>query len=236
MKTNLTIILLVALVGCNSKQPAVTNTYITNPITSGTTLTNGTTAGTNTAPSGCDGIARTNATQCYYKNIPTVQVSGGLPGQVYWSSLNLPAAISQNQFATDATFNVRIIARRADQLLSASGRTCSSFTANNSKKLKVQLMLRKQGVGLGEAITLTSDLDTPSAVAHFTPPAGTTQPYILEVVSVLADIRCNWAGGSSSLYCPYSDIPINTYNNNTAPTDCVAFDIQYSTDNTYDLP
>jgi hypothetical protein len=160
-------------------------------------------------------------------------VSGGLPGQTYWSSLNLSSAISQNQFVTDGTFNVRIIPRLANpNALSASGKVCSPFMVGNSKALKVQLMLRKQGVGLGEIQTLTSTNDTPSAVAHFTPPGGTTQPYILEVVSVLSDTRCTWAGGTSTLYCPYADIPINTL----GPTQCVAFDIQYSTDNTYDLP
>jgi hypothetical protein len=237
MKKYLSIILLVALVGCNSKQPStstVTNTYVTNPATSGSSSSTSTSSTTGaTSPAGCDGVARGTATTCYYKNIPTVQVSGGVPGQTYWSSVNLPTSISQNQFVTDGTFNVRIIARTAlASVLSSSGKICSPFMVGNSKKLKVQLMLRKQGVGLGEVQTLTSSNDTPSAVAHFTPPGGTTQPYILEVTSVLSDTRCTWAGGSNNLYCPYADIPINTL----GPTECEAFDIQFSTDNTYDLP
>lgn len=236
MKTNIFIILLLAaLVGCNAKAPSttsVTNNYTSNPITTDGGGTGGTTPGTTTL-SGCDGVSRTNATKCYYKNIPTVQVSGGVPGQIYWSSTTLPSSISQNQFVTDASFNVRIIPRAADpNVLSGAGRTCSPFTVNNSKKLKVQLMLRKQGVGLGEVITLTADRDTPSAKGSFTVPGGTTQPYILEVTSVLSDTRCTWAGGTSAIYCPYADIPINTL----GPTECVAFDIQYSTDDTYDLP
>jgi hypothetical protein len=236
MKTNIFIILLLASVGFGCKQQAApagstvtNNTYTTNPITSG-----GTTTGTSTnSVSGCDGIARSGATSCYYQNIPTVQVSGGLPGQTYWSSVNLPSAISQNQFATDATFNVRIIPRVADpNVLSASGKTCSPFTINNSKKLQVKLMLRKQGTSLGPVVTLSADRDVASSKGMFTVPGGTTTPYILEVVSVMSDTRCTWAGGSSTLYCPYADIPVN----NLGPTECVAFDIQFSTDYTYDLP
>lgn len=241
MKTNIFIILLIAVVGFGCKQQApapagstITNNYTTNPVTSGgSTGSTGSSGSTSSGVSGCDGIARTGATSCYYSNIPTVQVSGGLPGQTYWSSVNLPSAISQNQFVTDATFNVRIIPRVADpNVLSTSGKTCSPFTINNSKKLQVKLMLRKQGVSLGPVVTLSADRDVASAKGVFTVPGGTTQPYILEVVSVMSDTRCTWAGGTSSLYCPYADIPIN----NLGPTECVAFDIQFSTDNTYDLP
>ena len=237
MKTHILILVLVALVGCNPKQPSpstagttvINNTYTTNPVTG-----DGTGTGTGTTISGCDGIARDSATRCYYKNIPTVQVSGDVTlNTPFWLSTNLPSSISQNQFATDATFNVRIIPRAADATkTSISGKTCSPFTVNNSKKLQVKLMLRKQGVGLGEVITLTADRDTPSSKGIFTVPGGTTSPYILEVTSVQSDTRCTWAGGTSTTLCPYAPIPVNTL----GPTECVAFDIQYSTDDTYDLP
>lgn len=252
MKTQIFTILLVALAGCAPKAPgtsSVTNNYAANPITTPTTggttttstttctTTNGVSSCTTTGanPSGCDGVPRATASKCYYKNIPTVQVSGGLLGQIYWSSLNLPnPPISQNQFVTDASFNVRIVTRIADpNKLSASGRKCSLDTVNLTKKLQVQLMLRKQGASLGEIVTVSSDRDVPSSKGVFTVPGGTTQPYILDVVSVKSDERCTWAGGTSTQFCPYADIPVST---STYPTDCVAFDIQYSTDDTYDLP
>jgi hypothetical protein len=101
-------------------------------------------------------------------------------------------------------------------------------------KLKVQLMLHKSGVSVGEVATLTSSLNTPSNVWHFTIPATST-PLILEVINVNSDSRCTGIYGSKPTSCttnPYLDIPIN----NDGPTECVAFDIQYSTDQTYDLP
>ncbi len=246
MKTLIILFLFVAVVGCNSKQPAVNNTYITNPITGGG---GGTCTGTNcpapctgsncTTPtpiSGCDGIARANATSCYYKNIPRVQVSGGVYGQSFWKSNNLPGGISQNQFVTDASFNVRIIARSPTSGNSTFGRSCSPYMLN-SKKLRVKIQLQKAGVSPGEEATLTSEIDVPSKVWRFSPPKGTTQPYVLEVVNVESDARCSGAYGTPLASCPsnpYSGIPVNT--STQYQTECAAFDIQFSTDETYDLP
>lgn len=192
----------------------------------------------------CDGVYRDGATRCYYKNIPTIQVMGATTaatssGSPYWSSVNLTASgtgISPNQFATDGTFNLRIIPRRAASTTAPSnpsvpGKTCSPFM-NNATKLYVQIRLRQQSASTGELATLSSTIDTASNVWHFSPPV-TAQPLILEVTNVLADIRCKQSGGVS--YCPYADIPLNSPSA-TYPTECVAFDIQYSTDETYDVP
>ena len=107
----------------------------------------------------------------------------------------------------------------------------------NSNKLRVKIQLHKQGVSLGEEATLTSDIGVPSSVWHFTPPGGSTAPYILEVVNVESNARCSGAYGSPLSGCstsPYYGIPVQT--NTAYATECVAFDIQFSTDNTYDLP
>jgi hypothetical protein len=107
----------------------------------------------------------------------------------------------------------------------------------NSTKLRVKLQLHKQGVSLGEEATLTSDIGVPSSVWHFTPPGGTTSPYIIEVVNVESNARCTGAYGTALASCPtnpYYNIPVQT--NTAYATECAAFDIQFATDDTYDLP
>lgn len=237
-----------ALSACNVKTTTSKISSTVNTSTSGTSTSTGTT-GTSTTVGGitCDGVYHDGATRCYYKNIPTIQVMGATTtavanGTPYWSSSNWIASnsgISPNQFATDATFNVRIIPRFPSSGVAASnpavsGKSCSPFspTTDTFKKLYVQLRLRTQNSTGGDIATLTSTLDTPSNVWHFTVPAS-SQPLVLEVVNVMADIRCNWSGGKS--YCPYADIPLNSPTTKAA-TECVAFDLQYSTDETYDLP
>lgn len=191
------------------------------------------------------GIPRDNgATECYFK-IPTIQVMGPTSAAIaaatpYWSSTTYTASgtgISPGNFVTDRVFNVRIIPRLASSTVapsnpSVAGKTCNGL--NNAKKLFVQIKLRQQNATSGELATLTAAIDTPSNVWHFTNIPVSTGPLVLEVVRVEADIRCNWSGGSGS-YCPYADIPINSVTK-TYPTECVAFDIQYSTDYTQDLP
>jgi hypothetical protein len=184
----------------------------------------------------CDGVARAGVTKCYYKNIPTVVASGGTYGQTWWSSANYVAATGSDPkvFSSDATFNVRVIPRVATTgSTSTFNKTCSTYMTY-ATKLKVQLMLHRNGVSVGEIATLTADMDSPSKVWHFTVPAS-SDPLVLEVVNVLSDSRCSGKYGTKLSTCttnPYYDIPINT----RGPTECVAFDLQFSTDETYDLP
>ena len=185
----------------------------------------------------CDGVARNGMTHCYYKNIPTVFASGGIYGQTWWSSTSFIAGSgnSPGQFSTDATFNVRIIPRTpVANSTSTFNKVCSPYRMY-ATQLQVKLMLHKNGVSVGEVATLNSTIGVPSKVWHFTNLPATSDPLILEVVNVNSDSRCTGFYGSKPASCtssPYLDIPINT----VGPTECVAFDIQYSTDSTYDLP
>ncbi len=223
------------LIGCAQKENAkvVNNTYVTNP---GTGTTNPGTI------SGCDGVYRSGATSCYYANLPKLVFSGpGTLGPVYWSSnTDLPNFISPGQFITDATFSIRMKPSYVDGGTSKQGRNCSQWTKTNFSKLKIEVMLRKAGTSLGEVKTLTANVDAYSSVARFSVPSGTTTPYILEVVSVLSNHRCNAVYGSAPGGCPNSffDIPVNNTSTNGVlnPTECVAFNLEYATDNTYDLP
>jgi len=243
------LVMMTMLVSCSVKSTSskitTTTTTSTSPIGTGTGSENGNGTGNGgTSVSGCDGVSRDGATRCYYKNIPTIQVMGATSaatsnGTPYWSSSTITSngtGISPNQFATDGTFNIRIIPRLANATTAASnpsvaGKTCSPFM-NNAKKLYVQIRLRQQGASTGEIATLSAAIDAASNVWHFSPPASAT-PLVLEVINVMSDIRCNLSGGK--YYCPYADIPLNSPTM-TYPTECVAFDLQYSTDETYDLP
>lgn len=240
-KISMVVLTMVALSACTVKStPSKGTTTIINQVSPNTGIDNGGTGsgtgGTGTGISSCDGVARDGATRCYYKNIPTVLASGGTYGQTWWSSTNFISSTgnSPGQFSTDATFNVRIIPRSPTANgTSTFNKTCSAYMMY-ATKLKVQLMMHKSGVSVGEVATLTANIGTPSNVWHFTVPA-TSDPLVLEVVNVASDSRCTGFYGSKPSSCtsnPYLDIPIN----NNGPTECVAFDIQYSTDETYDLP
>jgi hypothetical protein len=245
-KVSTVIVLMSSLSSCSIKSTDTKTTVSTS--TNGSTTSTSTTGTGSTTVGGisCDGVYRDGATRCYYKNIPTIQAMGATKaainaGTPVWSSTKFTATgsgVSPNQFATDGTFNVRMIPRKASSTVaavnqSASGKPCSAFM-NNSTKLRVTFRLRQQSASSGDIGTLTSSIDTPSKVWRFTPPAGTTLPLVLEVMSVEADIRCNLS--NKTLYCDYADIPLSNPDIGTIPTECVAFDLQYSTDETYDVP
>lgn len=246
-KTTASFFLLLALAtisSCSQKTSGtkIVNTTVTNPSTG--------TGGTTTNPSNptvtncSDGVYRSGTSSCYYSNIPRLVFSGpGTYGTTIWSSKNnLPSSISQNQFRTDATFAVRIkpsypLANEA----SRQGRTCSGYTSTNFTKLKVWVMLRRSIDSLGEVQELTASVNAYSNTARFTVPGGTSDPYIVEVIGVNSDHRCNAVYGSLSASdkaactagTKYFDIPVNS---TTAPTECVAFKMDVATDDTYDLP
>jgi len=189
---------------------------------------------------GCsDGVARSGATRCYYKNIPRIVVSGpGTFGGIYWSSTNLPSSISQNQFRTDASFRVRIKpVRPMANETSLQGRKCAGNLSNIWDKLKVLISLRRKNDPFSNYVDFTANVDTYSSTKDMFVPGGTSDPYILEVVGVQSNSRCKPEYGSPMSGCPnaFYDIPLNT-NVTSNPTECVAFEIQYSTDDTYDLP
>ncbi len=245
-KVSAVIVLMSSLSSCSIKSTDTKTTVST--ATSGTSSSTSSGSSTTSIVGGisCDGVFRDGATRCYYKNIPTIQAMGATKaatnaGIPVWSSTKFTATgtgVSPNQFSTDGTFNVRIIPRKASSSVaavnqSASGKPCSAFM-NNSTKLRVTFRLRQQSASSGDIGTLTSSIDTPSKVWHFSPPSGTTLPFVLEVMTVEADIRCNLS--NKTLYCDYADIPLSNPDIGTIPTECVAFDLQYSTDETYDVP
>ena len=237
-----------ALSACSVKTTS-SNPSSANGTNSITNTGTGTGTGTGTTTTGgivCDGINNnTSATKCYYKNIPTIQVMGvttANSGKTIWTSAGLDTSISQNQFATDEVFNVRIVPRMAiksNQAVnpSAPNKSCNHMMTKIATKLFVQLKLQTKeednaGSVSGEVATLSASIDQPSTVWHFNKRV-TASNLVLKVITVYSDSRCQQGGTG---YCPFSDIPLNNPTNATYPTECVAFDIQYSTDNTFDLP
>ena len=228
----------------SSSTSATGTTNVTLPPSAGGTTTTPSTT-TTTGGISCDGVNNnTSATACYYKNIPTIQVMGvttANAGATIWSSKNLGTSY-QNNFVTDEVFNVRIVPRMAIKTNpavnpSVPGKSCNVTMTKIATKLFVQLKLQTKEEDLanssnGEVATLSASIDQPSSVWHFSKRVTPTN-LILKVVTVLSDSRCQQGGTG---YCPYSDIPLSYPTTATIPTECVAFDVQYSTDNTFDLP
>ena len=245
------ILIVSAISACSVKttnsNPTTTST--TSPIGTGNNNNgSGNNNGGGTTTTGgisCDGVNNNGASICYYKNIPTIQVMGATQaainaGTPYWSSLTNLQGISPAQFSTDTVFNVRIIPRMAVKSSAAvnpsvPGKSCNNTMTKIATKLWIQLKLQTQaeasGSNVGEVATLSASIDQPSTVWHFSK-RPSNSPLVLKVVNVLTDSRCQQGGTG---YCPYADLPLSTPTN-TYPTECVAFDIQFSTDETWDLP
>lgn len=246
------LVTLVAFAGCSEKSTSSkeTNNFITNPVTGGGTTGGGTTGGGTTGggttPTGCDGIARGNSavTDCYYSLDPIIfSGSGRNTGVPYWTSLGA-TGLSQAWFESDGQFSVRIKPLTTLNLRSKQGRLCSQFTNLNFTRMKVELRLVTASGAASNIVTLSSAVGTASVKGKFTYLPPTTSPYRLEVLSILTDHRCSGRYGSNSTTqateCSnngYTDIPVvQSTTNPDAPTECVALQIDFATDTTYDLP
>lgn len=236
--------------GCNKK--STTNKKSSS--SSSTSTSSGTTdlsTGTQTVD-GCNGVYRADATSCYRADIPTFTLSGtastGIAiGPILWSSAtSLPSTYSQNSFVTDATFKVRFKASNPNaNSRSAQGRLCSGPMAYNFTRVKLYVMLRRTIDSITTYKEITAKVGAYSTKTSLSIPGGTTEPYILEVVGIATDHRCNAAYGKLSTNeqaaCTagtyWGSIPLvvsSTYPD--ALTSCAGITLEYSTDSTYDLP
>jgi hypothetical protein len=219
------------------------NSSSTSTSSSSSSSTSTTDSSSSTTISGCDGVYRSGASTCYYKNLPEVTVSGpGTYGTTLWSSSTdlSGTGLSQNQFVTDATFSVRMVPSYIlDKRTSKQGRVCTNQRTVPTK-VKLFVMMRKSTASLGEVATLTATYNTSSSTwdysntYRYTVPGGTTSPYVLEVVGVQTNQRCLESSPPATCSTePYMDIPVVT---GTSPTPCIGFKLQMATDETYDLP
>lgn len=174
----------------------------------------------------CDGIKRGEAKKCYYTNLPMLTVTKGYPGKKYWSSTSLSNDLKK-QFRTENVLNLRIIARKNGSELSTFNKKCNekSFIAT---KLKVKLILRTPENMSGETATLISRIDRPSSTWNFTVPQS-DQALIVDVIDVKSNSRC--------VKCKKSKyLDLQSGDQKGIAKECAAFDIQFATDSTYDLP
>lgn len=250
IKTSLFLSLVAVMaVGCQQKTSSTKKSTSTSNSSSGTTDLS---TGTQTLD-GCDGVYRADATSCYRADVPTFTLSGtstsaGVAiGPVLWSSAtSLPSTYSQNNFVTDATFKIRIKASYPNaNSRSAQGRLCSGPMAYNFTRVKVYVMLRRTIDSITTYKEITAKVGAYSTKASLSIPGGTTEPYILEVVGIATDHRCNAAYGSLSTNekaaCTagtyWGSIPLVVSSKYPdALTSCAGITLEYSTDSTYDLP
>ncbi len=239
-KASFLVLLLSAIVlsGCGKEttgKSTVNNYYSgSSSSSSSTTTADGTT---------CDGVAKSGATSCYYTNIPRFVFSG--PGTynngatVYWSSnTNLPSYVSKNQFRSDAYISFRMKPSYGSAYESTlQGKKCAIDTLTNFSKLKVWVMLRRASDSIGPIKEMTASVNSYSNTVSFDVSSfSTTDPYIMEIVGVNSNHRCNAKYGTAMSGCPdmYYDIPYVT--NTTGYTECAAFNVEMATDSTYGFP
>jgi hypothetical protein len=211
-----------------------------------TSTTSNTSASTSSSSSSSSGtttnVVENGTTDCpvvvegkCYRKVSGIVASGGTAGLTWWSSTSYTASgtgRSPNLFSTDGVFKVRVVARSPSNSsggTSTFGRKCSPYMLN-STKLKINLMLHMSGVSVGDTASLESAIDVASPIYSFTPPATGT-PLVLEVVNVQSDSACSGKYGSVPSGCTYLPIPVQS--NTSYPTECVDFDILYSTDDVW---
>ena len=155
------------------------------------------------------------------------------PNGILWSSTEGVSSNDQHIFTTNSRFNVRVRAQAgpAQNTLDTRSIACQY---NNSiyNKLLVTLCVRKQN---GSCIYTQTFDDVPvgqvSKVKEFNIPLSTAEPLVIDVLDVQWDYTCISYGeqgfSNQTGYCPWAPV---------WDTQCVKFDVQFSTDDTTDLP
>ncbi len=185
---------------------------------------------------------------CFVTVSPTVVLHGlasQAPSNGSWTSAGT-IETPESYFETDKKFNLRIVPKPASEGSMTNGnlvsRKCNLPTSNNYSrymysKIQVKVEVKKQGsTAAGSIQTLDATLGTsttlvPSASKAFT----TTGPGVYDIIirDVKTNHRCTMA--TNDVNCSlFADFPYVT--NTTYSTDCVAFEVQFATDYTRDLP
>lgn len=171
-----------------------------------------------------------------YRTVSNIVVKTPSSGSLFWSSKDAPnLANDQHIFAADQRFNLRIIPRRHpnEGTVAFDNTSCSNDSPIDYGALSIDVCLRREG---GSCINTTRfeniSVNGASKVKEYTPPSS-TQPLIVEVTSVEWDY---WCAQGDDRYCPTGPINFGADRMDPSVKDCVRFDIQFSTDETKDLP
>lgn len=178
------------------------------------------------------GIADAGQTVNYYKlNNPPIVVHGAGTGTVVWSSeSDLPSGIDPYILQTDSRLNVRVIPRVQSYGVDSRGNNCA-YDAMAYTKLNVGVRVRKQGTGSGDYYQFQNiRVNGASKVHEFSVPAS-SNPLVIDILNVEWDYECIYYALDGYHNYPYSCPFANVWQ-----YDCVSFDLQFSTDDTKDIP
>ena len=178
------------------------------------------------------GIADAGQTIEYYKlNNPPIVVHGAGSNTVVWSSqTDLSSGIDPYILKTDSRLNLRVIPRIQNANVDGRGYSCYMQPLAYTK-LNVGVRVRKQGSTSGDYHQFQQiRINGASKVHEFSVPTS-SYPLVIDVLNVEWDYECIYYALDGYANYPYS-CPMST----VWPNDCVSFDIQFSTDDTKDIP
>ena len=178
------------------------------------------------------GVADAGQTVNYYKlNNPPIVVHGAGSNTVVWSSeTDLPSGVDPYILRTDSRLNLRVIPRVQNATVDGRGNSCHMLPLAYTK-LNVGIRVRKQGTTSGDYHQFQQvRVNGASKVHEFSVPAS-SNPLVIDVLNVEWDYECIYYALDGYHNYPYSCPMSSVWRN-----DCVSFDIQFSTDDTKDIP
>jgi hypothetical protein len=165
---------------------------------------------------------------------PNTNNPAGVP---LWNSQTNFDPNDQHIFTTNSRFNLRVVARNrpSQNTNDVRGVSCRYQTSTPYKKLKVSVCVRSASGNCNNFNTTTFDdipVNQASKIKNYPVPA-TAQPLVVEVRDLESDLFCEQykqmgvAESEVPGYCPFSS---------HSHAECVEFDLQFSTDDTKDIP
>ena len=224
-----------SLVSCGKESTTVNNNTTSGDSDSST----GTSTGTGTSGSCAagrtgeeEGIS-TDGQSINYYTIPyhDVIMHGATAGNVVFNTQLDLSGYNENIFKTDGRFNLRVIPRQIGKGTDSRGNTCTKQkAAQEFSMMNVGIRVRASNASTGY-FNLFRDIpvDCASEVHEFEIPV-TSYPLVIEVLDVTNDQDCledQSRGITSGRNCPYTEV---------GSMECFALEIQFSTDNTKDIP
>jgi hypothetical protein len=181
-----------------------------------------------------------------YYSLPPISVHGAgnpnrnpPPGGKFWASNRNISGNDQYIFLTDSRLNIRVKALSGGHAkyndngvpVDSNGFQCQ-YTPLAYTKLKVSICVRSSnGTCVNEHVFDDIQVGSNSLVKEFSVPANTSDPLVIEVKDVQWDYSCiEYATRGYPNYgpaCPFTAVGY---------ADCVKFQIEFSTDETKDLP
>ncbi len=221
-----------SLVSCGQESSSSSSDSSTSTSTSTDTDSSSTTNSCSFGTGEEEGIS-TNGQSINYYTIPyhDVIMHGATAGNVVFNTQLDLSGYNENIFKTDGRFNLRVIPRQIGKGTDSRGNTCTKqMAAQEFSMMNVGIRVRASNASTGY-FNLFRDIpvDCASEVHEFEIPV-TSYPLVIEVLDVTNDQDCledQSRGITSGRNCPYTEV---------GSMECFALEIQFSTDNTKDIP